>query len=102
MASLKFPSASARSPDKPAVLCTADRVLGLYNQAHPKKPAQRISKTVREWFSDHAMSIGWNGVGFLPEAQSLHGAGCILWVRHHHPKSIPNLALVLLVSAGVK
>ena len=42
----KFPKSKDRSPNQPAVFCTAQRVLDLYNQRH-EKPAQRISKKVR-------------------------------------------------------
>jgi hypothetical protein len=101
MALLKFPTATSRSYDKPAVLCTAYRVLGLYNQSNAK-PAKRISKKVREWFSDEAEKHGWHGVAFLPEAQSQHGAGCILWVRQHHPRKIPAESLLLLGNSGVE
>jgi len=76
----KFPDSKARSANKPAVLCPADRVLKLYNQAHAL-PAQRIAKKVRDWFFSEAHAKGWNGVHFIPEVQSQHGAGCLLWIE---------------------
>ena len=73
----KFPKSSERSEAKPAVLCAGDRVLNLYNQDSGKQ-AKRISKSVRDWFTDSALADGWSAVGFLPEVQSQHGAGCVL------------------------
>ena len=73
----KFPKATERSEAKPAVLCPGDRVLNLYNQDSGKE-AKRISKAVREWFTEKSLAEGWSAVGFLPEVQSQHGAGCIL------------------------
>lgn len=34
---------------------------------------------MKTWFADQAHQAGWAGVYFLPEVQSNHGAGCILW-----------------------
>lgn len=73
----KFPKANERSEAKPAVLCSSDRVLKLYEQETGKE-AKRISKSVRNWFTDKALADGWDAVGFLPEVQSQHGAGCVL------------------------
>lgn len=73
----KFQKAAERSEAKPAVLCPADRVLNLYNQDSGKS-AKKISKKVRDWFTDEAMKDGWDAVGFIPEVQSQHGAGCVL------------------------
>jgi hypothetical protein len=75
---LKFPTPGSVKPENPAVLCTADRVLGLYNQ-NSGDSAQRIAKKVRVWFAAEAEQRGWAGVHFLPEIQSSHGAGCVLW-----------------------
>ncbi len=75
-----FPDAHSRSPKSPTVLCTAERVLNLYNQDNPLQEAQRISKKVREWFFEQAHRAGWHGVHFIPEVQSKHGAGCVMWV----------------------
>ncbi len=74
----KFPRSAERSTAKPAVLCPADRVLKLYNQGSGKS-AKKISKSVRDWFSAEAHRDGWTVVGFLPEVQSQHGAGCMLY-----------------------
>lgn len=78
-AKLKFPDPKSCKPQDPAVLCPADRVLGLYNQGSGDK-AQRIAKKVRKWFASKAIANGWAGVHFLPEIQSAHGAGCVLWL----------------------
>lgn len=74
----KFPQSDEVTKKDPAVMCPADRVLELYNQDH-EKDAARISKKVRTWFTEQAHENGWDGVRFLPEVQSGHGAGCVLW-----------------------
>ena len=74
----KFPKSNERSPAKPAAICPAERVLKLFNDEHPQKPAVRISKTVRTWFEGKAHADGWDVVGFVPEVQSNHGAGAML------------------------
>ena len=77
-AKLKFPQPNDYKSAIPAVLCPADRVVGLYNQ-DSGDTAKRICKKVRKWFFDQAAQKGWAGVHFLPQVQSNHGAGCILW-----------------------
>ena len=81
-ANLKFPNPNNCKPKDPAVLCTAGRVLKLYNQ-DSGDTAQRIAKKVRRWFATEALQKGWAGVHFLPEEQSKHGAGCVLWLPPH-------------------
>jgi hypothetical protein len=79
MAKFKFPnSASCKLKDR-AVLCTAERILTLYNQ-ETSLGARRISKAVKMWFASEAPSHGWAGGHFLPEVQSGHGAGCVLFL----------------------
>ena len=97
MSKFKFPNSKARSPEKPAVFCTADRVLSLYNQDN-NKPAKRISKKVREWFFNKAHLRGWSGVHFVPEVQSQHGAGCMLWVIQDRKNIKITKAVLVLVS----
>jgi hypothetical protein len=75
---LKFPDPKDCKAKEPAVLCPAERVIGLYNQ-NSGSTAKRISKTVRAWFVTQALEAGWSGVHFLPEVQSENGAGCVLW-----------------------
>lgn len=75
----KFPTpASCKLKDR-AVLCTAERILALYNQFTAKN-AKRISKNVKKWFAQEAQKMGWAGGHFLPEVQSGHGAGCVLFI----------------------
>jgi hypothetical protein len=75
----KFPiPASCKLKDR-AVLCTAERVLAVYNQ-ETRKNAKRIAKAVKKWFASEATQHGWAGAHFLPEVQSGHGAGCVLFV----------------------
>ena len=79
MPSYKYPTpGSCRMKDR-AVLCSADRILALYNQ-DSGKTAKRISKTVKKWFASEATKQGWSGTHFLPDVQSGHGAGCILFL----------------------
>lgn len=79
MAGFKFPTpASCKLKDR-AVLCTAERILALYNQA-TEKDGRRITKNVKKWFAAEAPKHGWAGGHFLPEVQSGHGAGCVLFL----------------------
>jgi hypothetical protein len=95
----KFPDAKSRSANKPAVFCTAERVLNLYNQENDEE-AQRISKKVREWFFEEAHTKGWNGVHFIPEVQSQHGAGCMLWVAQDRTNIKVTKAVLVLASGS--
>jgi len=79
MADFKFPTPTSCKLKDRAVLCTADRILALYNQ-ETQKNAQRISKNVKKWFASKAAQHGWAGGHFLPEVQSGHGAGCVLFI----------------------
>jgi hypothetical protein len=92
-----FPDPERRSRKQPTVLCPAERVLALYNQDHEGQEAQRISKKVREWFFDQAHEAGWDGLHFIPEVQSRHGAGCVMWVTFEagHRVLVTNQILVL-------
>ncbi len=95
----KFPDSKARSANDPATFCTAERVLNLYNQDNDK-PAKRISKKVREWFFAMAHEKGWSGVHFIPEVQSQHGAGCMLWVEQDRTMIKITKAVLVLVSGS--
>jgi hypothetical protein len=95
----KFPDSKDASANKPAVFCTAERVLNLYNQDNDK-PAQRISKKVRGWFFEAAHDAGWTGVHFIPEVQSKHGAGCMLWVAQDRANIKITKAVLVLVSGN--
>lgn len=74
----KFPDSKDRSINETGALCTADRVLALYNQAHPEKKAQRMSATVKKWFEKEALRDGWAFVGWFKDVATDHGAGCVL------------------------
>lgn len=41
---------------------------------------KRITKPVEQWFTSEVPKHGWAGSNFLPEVQSGHGAGCVLFV----------------------
>ena len=102
MPGFKFPTpASCKLKDR-AVLCTADRILALYNQA-TGKDARRIAKSVKQWFSAEAVKHGWAGGHFLPEVQSGHGAGCVLFVPPHQVNvtvKVKSTTLVLEAETG--
>lgn len=91
----KFPDPNDYPLKTPAVLCPADRVINIYNQ-ETGEDAKRISKKVREWFFREAHANGWSGGHFLPEVQSQHGAGCILWIAAGKPK-IPGTETMLVL-----
>jgi len=74
---IKFPSPADYAAKYPVVLCPADRVIGLYEQATGKK-AMRIAKNLKAWFAVEAKQKGWAGCRFVPQVQSEHGAGAIL------------------------
>lgn len=102
MADFKFPTPQSCKLKDRAVLCTAERILALYNQA-TRKNAKRISKSVKKWFAAQAPQHGWAGGHFLPEVQSGHGAGCVLFVppqRVNVNIKVTNTTLVLLAESG--
>jgi hypothetical protein len=74
----KFPDPNDYPPKSPAVLCPSERVLNLYNQDSGHR-ADRVSKKVKLWFAQEAHARDWAGVRFLPEVQTQHTAGAILW-----------------------
>jgi len=90
LAKKKFPNPNDYPPNSPAVLCPAGRVIGLYNQ-DSGDTAKRLAKKVRKWFADVARAKGWAGIHFLPEVESNHGAGCVLW----RPPQQINLQIVV-------
>ena len=77
--SYKFPTPESCKLKDNAVLCTSDRILALYNQSTGKSQ-RRITQPVKDWFAAEAKLNGWAGGHFLPEVQSGHGAGCVLFV----------------------
>jgi hypothetical protein len=96
MPDFKFPDPKDVPPKHPVVICPGERVLALYNQ-NTGENAKRISKGVREWFQDEASRNGWSGTHFLPEVQSMHGAGCLLTARGtQEVTDITNAALNLV------
>lgn len=76
---VKFPDSGDRSMNETGALCTADRVLALYNQAHPKEEAAvKIGAGVRSWFEQEARRKGWVFVRWFKDVATDHGAGCVL------------------------
>jgi len=76
---LKFPTPESCRLKDCAVFCTAARVIDLYNQENQTK-RKRITDTIKQWFATEATGHGWAGGHFLPEVQTKHGAGCVLFV----------------------
>ena len=103
MARIKFPSPGNCKPADQAVLCPADRVLGLYNQ-DSEDTKKKIAKKVRDWFGSEARKKGWAGVRFLKDVQSSHGAGCVLWIppqKINIQINVTNQTLVLVDATPV-
>jgi len=75
----KFPTPATCKLRDGAVFCTAERIVALYNQ-EKEETRQRITDSIKSWFSSEAREHGWAGGYFLPEVQSGHGAGCVLFV----------------------
>lgn len=94
-AKLKFPKPEDYKQSSPAILCPAERVIGLYKQGSGRD-CQRIAKKVKEWFFSEAAKMGWAGVHFIPEVQSNYGAGCILWMPPKVQITVTKETLVLM------
>jgi hypothetical protein len=75
---IKFPAAAERSEKAPAALCSNERVVALYNQEH-QTDAKRIAKNMREWFLKTAKERGWDSAVFLPDVETRHSCGCVLY-----------------------
>lgn len=86
----KFPDPKDYPAKFPAVLCPSERVLDLYKQ-DSGDTAKRIAKKVKTWFTAEAHKLGWAGVRFLPEVQTHHSAGAILW----QPPSMVNVQITV-------
>ena len=96
MPDFKFPNPQDIPPKHPVVICPGELVIALYNQETGEN-AKRISKVVRTWFEEQAFAGGWVGVHFLPEVQSLHGAGCLLTAQSQQKVTdVTNAALSLV------
>lgn len=60
-----FPDPDDRSKNDPCIIVNNKKVLGIYNQAHPKEEdMQKVTSKVQEWFKDKAEKMGWNDVKF--------------------------------------
>ncbi len=75
----KFPAPATCKLKDGAVLCVAERILALYNQA-TGKDQKRITDPVKQWFLAQLPAHGWAGGYFLSEVQTGYGAGCIFFV----------------------
>lgn len=93
----KFPDAGDRSPNDPTVHCDSARIIALFNQ-ETGGDAQRLSKTVRDWFAREAAEAGWTGVHFLADAQSQYGSGCVMYVDFNRSIRSQAAATPLLIT----
>jgi len=91
----KFPDPNDYGRKDPAVLCPSERVLALYNQGNERQ-AKRIVKTVKSWFKQEAHTHGWVGIRFLPQVQTGHSAGAILWQAPRVQVNVTATTLVLI------
>jgi len=102
MPEFKFPTPTSCKLKDRAVLCTSERILALHNQETGKN-AKRIGKNVKKWFASEATRNGWAGSHFLPEVQSGHGAGCVLFVPPQQVNvniNVNKTTLVLRAESG--
>jgi hypothetical protein len=102
MAVFKFPTPQTCKLKDRAVLCSADRILVLYNQETGGN-AKRMAKTVKKWFASAAAKNGWAGGHFLPDYRTGHGAGCVLFtppMRLNLNVVVKQTTLVLEAESG--
>lgn len=67
-----FPDPDDRSKNDPCIIVNNKKVLGIYNQAHPKEEdMQKVTSKVQEWFKEKAEKMKWDDVKFS-------GGQCIL------------------------
>lgn len=74
---LAFPEPTEHKTEATAFLCTAERILALYNKQESKNQ-QKLTCTVKDWFKETALKVGWNEVEFLENLQTGRIAGCRL------------------------
>lgn len=60
-----FPDPNTRSANDPIDTASSEQVLDLYNHAHPDdEPYQKVSQTVKDWFTTAGKGIGWDDIQF--------------------------------------
>ncbi|MEH6672384.1 hypothetical protein [Halopseudomonas sp.] len=74
---LAFPEPAEPTTEATAFLCSAERILSIYNK-QKSKTQQRLTCTVKDWFKDTALKAGWNEVEFLENLQTGQIDGCML------------------------
>ena len=74
---LAFPEPTQHKTEATAFLCTAERIRALYNKQESKNQ-QRLTCTVKDWFKETALKVGWNEVEFLESLQTGRIDGCRL------------------------
>jgi hypothetical protein len=76
-----FPNPADYAPNAGPTICDRDRVLSLYNQAHPNAAMEKVTTKVEKWFLPEAHARGWMYASFVTQTTK-HSGGCILISRH--------------------
>lgn len=76
-----FPNPADFAPNAGPTICDRDRVLSLYNQAHPDAPMEKVTPKVEKWFIPEAHNRGWMYAAFVTQTTK-HSGGCILISKH--------------------
>lgn len=74
----KFPTPEKVKVSDRTVSCTSDYIINLYNQAHGTERV-RMTDTIKSWFIAESQGSGWAGCHFLPDFQTGHSGGCVLF-----------------------
>lgn len=74
-----FPVPGEMKASGDAFFCAVERVLTLFNKHH-RKNQKKITNTVKSWFEQEALRVGWGEAIFLPDTQTGRSAGCMLRV----------------------
>lgn len=90
----KFPSPGDVKGKEDLAMIDADRILAIYNQDHPEKPAKRISDKVKNYLDGLAQAHGWAGTAHVKDALTGHGAGLMLVMPQQTIQVSVNLVAV--------
>lgn len=72
-----FPTPTNTKSDPRASICSAGRLLKLYNKQHGKNQ-KILTNVVKAWFKGAAHQAGWSKVAFLEDVQTSRITGCML------------------------
>ncbi|WMC10661.1 hypothetical protein PU634_16575 [Oceanimonas pelagia] len=74
-----FPVPGKMKTSDDVFFCAVERVLTLFNKYH-RKNQKKVTNTVKSWFEQEALRVGWGEAIFLPDTQTGRSAGCMLRV----------------------